>query len=125
MHLVRRHLRLAIWLALLALATSVLLPTLAHSGSHGGGGFAEICTPQGLKLVPLADGEQAPPTATVLVDHCPFCAPAGAAALLPSAPATTVPVVIASAAAAPPFLQPLRALHAWASAQPRAPPVLD
>lgn len=121
MHTVRRHLPLTRWLALLAVAALVLLPTLGHALAKGGGGLAEVCTPQGVKLVTLDDGETTP-APSVHLEHCVFCA-AGAAPL-PAQPALALPAPMGGTQMPPRFLQAPRTAHAWASANPRAPPVL-
>lgn len=124
----RRHRSLTAWIALVAMLGFALMPTLARalSFAQGGSGWSEICTPQGMQWV-SPDGERqdrAPDGATSHLDHCHFCqlATDGAAPLPAAAPAVVLPL----AAAEPPrlFLQAARTLHAWRSAQPRAPPVL-
>ncbi len=114
---------------MLALA---LLPTLSRAMAHGAGGaasWAEICTPQGMKLVALdaldvAPGEPAAPAqAGHHLDHCPYCSLAGQALGLPPAPVVAPALVLAAGHEPPLFLQAPRTLHAWRSAQPRAPPL--
>ncbi len=123
MNAMRRHLPFARWLALLAVAALVLLPTLGHAIAQGGSGFAEVCTPQGVKWVPLGGGQSAP-APSVHLEHCVFCT--AAAAPPPALPAALPAVAPAGTTMPPRFLQAPRTAHAWASAQPRAPPtVLD
>ncbi len=114
----RQRLALLAWLAALALA---LLPTLsrAWAGPAGAGGWAEVCTSLGPRLVALdADEGQAPPS----LEHCPLC-PLGALAAPPPAFAPHLPVLAASGQApqARPAAAP-RARQPWRAAQPRAPP---
>lgn len=106
-----------------------LAPTLSHALSFARGGpsaWAEVCTPQGMKRVALdsaveADAGAATPAPSM--DHCPYCAFSADAAGLAPAPAL-VPTPPAGADALPAlFLQAPHTLFAWASAQPRAPPV--
>jgi hypothetical protein len=119
---VRHHLRLGTWLALVAMLALALLPTVSHALARSGSGFAEVCTPQGMKVVALADGEQQPSSAAMHLEHCPYCAVAGTAAALPPAP-LVLPLPPAEAALQPPlFLQAPSTLFAWAAAQPRGPP---
>lgn len=119
MHAVRRHLPFARWLALVAVAALVLLPTLGHAFAKGGGAFTEICTPQGMKWVSLDDGETAP-APSVHLEHCVFCT---AAVAPPPALCAPPPAAVPGGTAMPPrFLQAPRTAHAWAGAQPRAPP---
>lgn len=119
--------RFAAWVALVAMATTVLLPTLSYARTFlapapEGGDYAEVCTPLGMKLVSLADGHELPVDAGAHFAHCPCCgAGLGALALPPLVPA--LPVL--SVAGTPPptlFLHAPRTPHAWAIAQPRAPP---
>lgn len=114
---------------MLALA---LLPTVSHAlaFAHGGkSNWAEICTPQGMKLVALDDAPGAadtpPAQAGSHLDHCPYCGLSGHATGLPPAPAA-VPGLPAGADAVPRlFLQAPRTLFAWRSAQPRGPPLIS
>jgi len=105
---------------MLALA---LLPTLSHALAGSSSGFAEVCTPQGMKVVALAEGQQQPATASLHLEHCPYCVAGFAGAPLPPA-ALALPLPAQAAALAPPrFLQAPRTLFAWAAAQPRGPPI--
>ena len=127
LNLLRHQLRWVVGLALVAMAALALLPTLTHALARAAGGasssFTEVCTPQGTRLVALADGETAPDSALLQLEHCSWCT----AALGDLAPP---PVVLrhglpaAGAGFVPPlFLQAPHTLHAWASAQARAPPL--
>jgi len=105
---------------MLALA---LLPTLSHALAGSSSAYAEVCTPQGMKVVALADGEQQPATASLHLEHCPYCVAGGAAAGLPPAP-PALPLPPAEVALQPPLLlQAPHTLFAWAAAQPRGPPI--
>ncbi len=110
---------------MLALA---LLPTLSRAMAHGAGGavsWAEICTPQGMKLLALdvvPDEPAAPAQAGSHLDHCPYCSLAGQALGLPPAPVAAPALVLAAGHEPPLFLPAPRTLPAWRSAQPRAPP---
>lgn len=126
--LLRHHLRLAVWLALAAMAAVALLPTLSHALARAAGGgssaFTEVCTPQGTKLVALADGQAAPDSALLQLEHCSWCT-AALGDLAPPPLAWHQDGPVAGAGFVPAlFLQAPHTLHAWASAQPRAPPVL-
>lgn len=105
-----------------------LVPTVSRAlvFASGGNGWTEICTSQGMQWV-SADGERSstpPDSGAPQVDHCLFCqlASAGAAPLPAVVPVLPLPL----ASAEPPrlFLQAASPLHAWCSAQPRAPPFL-
>lgn len=124
----RRHRSLTVCIALVAMLAFALMPTLARalSFAQGGSGWAEVCTPQGMQWV-SPDGERqdrAPDGAAPHLDHCHFCQLATDGVAPP--PAATLAVVLPLSTAEPPrlFLQAAHTLHAWRSAQPRAPPVL-
>lgn len=121
MQALRRLLPHTRWLALLAAAALVLLPTLGHAFAKGGGSLAEVCTPQGLKWVPLDDGETTP-APSVHLEHCVFCATAVAPP--PAVPAARALPVAGNTPVPPRFLSAPRTPHAWASARPRGPPTL-
>jgi len=120
----RRHPRLATWLALVAMAALTLLPTLTHALARAAGqasaGYAEVCTPQGTKLVALAEGEQVPPSAGSHLEHCPYCA-AGAALSLP-AMAAALPTPVDRSGAPPPALRVPGPAAVWSHGRPRGPP---
>jgi hypothetical protein len=128
MHAVRRRLQVCTWLALVAMLALALLPTVSHALTHGQGGqsaWAEICTPQGMKVVAVGGvaDEGSPVQAATHLEYCPYCAGAATAAGLPPAP-PQVPDLSAAAERVPLlFLQAPRTLFAWRSAQPRAPPI--
>jgi hypothetical protein len=120
---IRRHLRFAHWLALVAMLALSVLPTVSHALAGESNAFAEVCTPQGPKVVALADGEQQPSTASLHLEHCPYCVAGIGAAGLPPAP-QALPLPPAEAVLQPPlFLHAPRTLFAWAAAQPRGPPI--
>lgn len=88
--------------------------------------WAEICTPQGAKLLASAavDGESpAPaPAAAMHLDHCPLCGLSAS----PFAPAPAVTAVVGDApvrTSPPLFSSAPRPLFAWAAARPRGPPL--
>lgn len=135
----------ASWIACLAILMSALGPTLAHAfRADTPAGWIEICSATGPKLIRADDGlglkrvsdAQASPTdgstpadgdsdgaADHAVKHCPYCAShAGSLGLPPAAPSG---VVLPSLGHAVPalFLHAPRPLFAWASAQPRGPPL--
>ncbi len=106
-----------------------LLPTLSHALAHARGGasaWAEVCTPQGVRLVALDSERAADPAAPVQaaghLEHCPFCALGADTVALPPAPAPDVAMPAGRALLPPLFLQAPRTLFAWRSAQPRGPP---
>lgn len=109
-----------------------LVPTLSRAMAFASGDstWAQICTPQGMRLVVAAGVDGADPSgvpvpAAVSLDHCAFCSMAshGAAPL----PATLAGLPLPLRSAEPPrlFLQAAVTLPVWRSAQPRGPPVLS
>jgi len=119
------------WLALFAMLAMALLPTLSHalSSARGDGTWTEICTPQGMRLVVVEtqSGERAPDPvgAAAHLEHCPYCAQSAGTLGMPPAPVGVVPLPVASAELPALFLQAPHTLHAWRSAQPRAPPAFS
>ena len=121
----RHHRRLTAWIALVAMLAFALVPTLSRAMAFGNGSstWAEICTPQGMKLVSAVDGDESPAQAGGHLDHCALCGLAtDGAAPLPAVNAS-LPLPLGSAEVPRLFLQAATTLHAWRSAQPRAPPV--
>lgn len=124
---IRRRLHPIAWLALVAMFALALAPAVARALAHAQGrsDLVEVCTPQGMKQVASdaqASGAPAVPTLIGHLDHCPFCGH-GSDLAAPPAPAPAPAVLPRGGAGAPPlFLHGPRKLHAWAGAQPRAPP---
>ena len=128
MRAVRAHRRITGWIAVLAILLAALAPALSHAlASASGSQWVEICTAQGSKWVQAGeDGAErgTPPSAHVL-EHCPYC----------SLHAPTLGLPLVQHLAALPlrlshqvplaFLAAPRTLHAWVSAQPRAPPLFS
>jgi hypothetical protein len=123
MHALRRRLRPFVAFALVAMAALVLLPALGQAFAKSGGGFAEVCTPQGMKWVAVDEGGNAPGSASTHLEHCPWCVP-GTAAAPPPADAARAPAPAPGTTLPPRFLQAPRTPHAWAAPRPRGPPVL-
>ncbi len=103
-----------------------LVPTLSRAMAlaTGNSAWAEICTPQGMKLVATADGDEVPAQAGTHLDHCALCGlSTDGAAPLPAAQAALL-LPVGGAEVPRLFLQAAHTLFAWRSAQARAPPVL-
>ena len=122
----RRHLQLLTWIALVAILALAVLPSVSRALSfvRGDSSFAEVCTPQGARLVALMEQEgsgQQPAAHGLHLEHCPLCSLSFDAPLLP---AVQVNSTLLFASAAPPalFLQAPRTLFAWHSVQARGPP---
>lgn len=114
--------RLTAWLACLAMAFAVLAPSISRATAVGG--WTEICTSAGMKLVKLADddGTRLPSGSLMQGEHCPFCAHhADLAGPVPQAPAMAHPIGLGETVPRL-FLQAPRPLFTWTPAQSRAPP---
>lgn len=123
-----RAFRFPLWLALAAMLALALLPTLSHAlaFARGASAWAEVCTPQGMRLVSV-DVAQAVDTGTPVqaaghLEHCPLCALGADTPPLPPAPPAALPLPLSAAEPPALFLHAPRTLHAWRSAQPRGPP---
>ncbi|NUZ07388.1 DUF2946 domain-containing protein [Piscinibacter koreensis] len=123
----RVHARFTSWIAVLAMLLGSLAPSVTYAlGSSMGASWIEICTTQGSKWIRAGDdGSERAPGSAHPFEHCPYCSlntpalgmpPAAIAAHLPLRLAHEVPQA---------FLAAPRTLHAWASAQPRAPPLFS
>ncbi len=67
-------LRAAARLTLLAMLAALLLPALARAvAGTSGTTWAEICTAQGTRLVPVAEGGEPTVSLHGAWDHCPWC----------------------------------------------------
>lgn len=126
----RHRLRAWTWTALVAVFALALLPTLSRAWGLGAEPVAahamvEVCTTDGLRMVPTAEGQAAPHTPAHHADafeRCAHCVLGGAPLAVPPAmPAWQVSDPRSHALPAL-FLQAPHTLHAWAAAQPRAPP---
>ncbi|MCM0608141.1 MAG: DUF2946 domain-containing protein [Ideonella sp. WA131b] len=128
----RRHSPLPHWIALVAIFAVSLLPTVSQllAAVVADDTYrAEICTPQGLRWVSLAEpGAPAnaaePGSKAGHTEHCPLCR------LQHDAPPMPAPALAWRVAPAGPAYVPTRFLtaphtaHTWRSAQPRGPPLL-
>jgi hypothetical protein len=117
--------RMAAWIAIVAMLALALVPTLSRALAFAGngGGWAEVCTPQGMKQVPLDPdpaGNSAPTAPSP--DACGLCLLAAAGAAPPPAP-PAVPLPSRDAAAPATATPAAHPRPSWARAQPRAPPL--
>lgn len=118
-----RHRQLATWVTLVALVLATLAPGIARALSFAQGELApwgQICSVND-KLTESRSGTPAEPSAHLL-DHCPFCSLHSDTVDLPPAPIAIADAALLGHAVPQLFLEAPRTLHAWASAQPRAPP---
>ena len=123
----RAHRRLTAWFAALSILLASLAPSLSHTlASASGTNWIEICTTQGSKWITAGeDGSEPVPASAHLLDHCPYCSiHAPDVGLPPANDSAQRPPRLAYAFALA-FLSAPRTLHAWVSAQPRAPPLFS
>ena len=131
--LATRRLRMQIWIACFAILFNALAPSLSYAISAMQGSphaWVEICSVDGTKLVsPTADtapdGAPAQDSSLHKDAHCPFCMVHADTWAPP--PATTVALALIGGHDAFPslFYRSPQPLFAWASANPRAPPVVS
>jgi len=125
--LIGRRLRaLTSWIACIAILLSALAPTLSHAfRGDVPAGWIEICSATGAKVIKLGEPGKSTDQGSggQSMKHCPYCSthttvlglpPAAPAGLTLNTLAFHVPEL---------FLAAPRTLFAWASAQPRAPPL--
>ena len=110
---------------------AVLLASLAPTLSHGlasatGTGWIEVCTNQGARWIQAGDdGSQRAPASAHVLEHCPYCSlhapdlglpPVAGRVHLPLQQHPALPLALLVA----PYI-----LQAWATVQPRAPPLVS
>lgn len=124
MSALRRHFTAGSWVALVAVLTLVLLPTLSLALAQGlgdGRSWGEICTPQGVQRVVGERTDRVPPPHAAL-EHCPLCSlAADAGAVLPPTEFTVPALAGRPAPRCLPGAVP-RTPARWARARPRGPP---
>ncbi|WP_428504712.1 DUF2946 domain-containing protein [Roseateles sp.] len=119
------------WIASFAILLSALAPVISHAvQADVPAGWAEICSVTGAKLVrlsdmgsDLSDGSQPESSQGHTYKHCPFCAMHSDDLAPPPAPVCELQLPELGQTVPTLFLQAPRTLFAWASAQPRAPPL--
>lgn len=116
--------RLLLWIAALAVLMAALAPAVAQALVSGNGAaWVEVCTAQGARWISVDDaGDPSTTKAMHGLEHCPYCSLQLPTADLPPTPPAALPAPVRVAAFPPAFAAAPRTLHAWVSAQPRAPP---
>ena len=117
-------------MAALAVLAAALAPSISHAlGSMGGASWVEVCTSIGAQWVSAdADaGDESPaPSGVHWLEHCPYCSLHANVVAMPATPAVIVPALLPDHGRPLTFLAAApRTRHAWASAQPRAPPLFS
>ena len=120
--------RLAIWIAILAVLAGSVMPSVSHLlASWKGPVWAQMCSTSGTRFVALGDLAPKSPLGDMATDHtkhCPFCLNHGGSLGLPPAAPLTLPLLAGTSLLPLQFYQSHRPLFAWATAQPRGPPVI-
>lgn len=126
MHFCRCARLLTSWIAVLAILMSALAPSISHAlGTKNGASWIEVCSTVGSKwLQPdRSSTDPAPASGSAhLFEHCPYCSLHANAIAVPAAPVGLAQAPVLSHPVPTAFLAAPRTLHAWVSAQPRAPP---
>jgi hypothetical protein len=120
----RTHHQPTTWIAILVILLAALAPSVSHAlNASKGASWVEVCTDQGSRWVQSTSEDSGSlPSATHLMEHCPYCATQVPALGMPPAPEMRLPSIEPFTDRPPAFLAAPRTLHAWVSAQPRAPP---
>ena len=127
MHFRQRTASITLWVAVIAFAVGLLLPSGYQAiGKNSTDGWFEVCTSFGAKWVRASDSRQDPdgPAAPGMAshEHCAYCGMhAGDLAVPPAASSGLAPRALGFAVPER-FLAAPRTLFAWAPAQARAPP---
>lgn len=117
--------------AIVALVLACLAPTLTRMMNAGNiESWRAICSSVGIQWVSAAGaakfGKAAPsPVPQYMGEHCPWCSLHTLDLGLPPAPLMAILLLLLGHAVPQLFLSAPRTLHAWSSAQPRAPPRLS
>lgn len=114
------------WIAVLAILMAALAPSISHAlGTRNAASWLEVCSAAGAKWVNAGgdtDDKSPVPSGAHPLEHCPYCSLHANAIAIPAKPAAAVPVLLPAHDLPTAFLAAPRTLHAWVSAQPRAPP---
>ncbi|WP_229204972.1 DUF2946 domain-containing protein [Duganella sp. Leaf61] len=113
---------------MLAILFSALAPTISHALAAGSGSVVtlEICTVNGYKVVkvPDSDSDKTPTTTKHGMKHCAFCGTHGGTFALTSSSSLIFAIASGRDIYPPLFYTAPHSLHAWSTANPRAPPFL-
>lgn len=120
--------QLIAWIACFAILMSTLAPVISQAlRADPATPWTEVCTPLGAKLVRIDDATPGSPTQKLPgghpLQHCPYCTLHAMG--LPPAPASPLQLPVLSFGLPELFYAAPAPLHAWATAQPRAPPRLS
>lgn len=123
--LLRHRCRRLSWVAFFAIFGLVFAPTISHAVALAttGGAWTDICSADTPAAGAADAGGSHLPVTGDHFQHCPLCG-LGASPLLPPTLATLAVPSGLRAGPPPLFGQSPRPLFSWATAQPRAPPLL-
>lgn len=139
MTMFRQNRRITAWLACLAILLNTLAPTISHamaSAQGEGTPWAQICSTNGTRFIPLdlsdlsvdsstSSPQDGTPQSSMAMDHCAYCLThAGSFAVFTDTPLPTTFAETSQDYPARFYQSPYR-LFVWATASPRAPPVLS
>lgn len=116
------------WIAVLAILVAALAPSISHAlAGKNGTDWIEVCSAAGAKWINADDetGNKSPvPSGGHPFEDCAYCSLHAKAIAIPAAPTAAVPFFRPGHGRPIAFLAAPRTLHAWVSAQPRAPPLI-
>jgi len=116
--------RFGSWLALAVFALNALWPLLSLANPGGSQAWMEICTPTGMQKVTANEGTPAEDgRAGMHVPQCPLCVTGGGMEMAGAPPVTVSAIVVTPVSRLSSVPLPAAKPVAYASAQPRAPPV--
>jgi hypothetical protein len=117
--------QLTLRIALLVMLLAALAPTFSHAMRAAGSDvLVEVCSAVGATWVTASptEAQDTAPATTAMLDDCPYCILQGHSAALPSAPVGGLATKTLQFCVPLLFLHAPHTLHAWVTAQPRAPP---
>ncbi len=111
-------------MAALAILLAALAPSLSHAfAANGDAGWVELCSADGRKWVrATVDEKERVPAPAHALEHCPGCSLHAPTLAPPPVSELAVPAAPRGRDLPAACLFAPRTPHAWASAQPRAPP---
>ncbi|WP_394789950.1 DUF2946 domain-containing protein [Rhodoferax sp.] len=116
------------WIVCCAILVGAMAPMVSQAMRAASGvSWMEICTTGGAQRVQIStdDGSKSQLPDAAMNQPCAYCSLHLPALGFPPAPLSVQPLLLASFKLPELFLQAPRTLHAWVSAQPRAPPLFS
>lgn len=122
-----RHRVAHAWIAMLAILFGMSIPSVScamMASAVATGQYMEICTAQGVAMMPVDAGGTGGDAMAKHAGHCAGCSAHATPAALPPAPGFVLAAQSGHDAYPPLFYRSPRPLAAWVAANPRGPPVL-